>query len=80
VGFSDCIFMQWDSKKEGRYALQIESGTVLVRGCEFQQDKSQIRLSESVRRAVISDNILTGPQRIDNQSKGNVQIGPNVSN
>jgi len=79
VGFSDCIFMQWDSKKEGRHALQIESGTVLVRGCEFQQDKPQIKLGENVRRAIISDNILTGPQRIDNQSKGNAQIGPNVS-
>jgi hypothetical protein len=79
VGFSDCIFMQWDSKKEGRHALQVESGTVLVRGCEFQQDKPQVRLAEDVRRAIISDNILTGPQRIDNQSKGNVQIGPNVS-
>jgi hypothetical protein len=80
VGFSDCIFMQWDSKKEGRHALQVESGTVLVRGCEFQQDKPQIKLGEDVRRAIISDNILTGPQRIDNQSKGNVRIGPNVSN
>jgi len=79
VGFSDCIFMQWDSKKEGRHALQVESGTVLVRGCEFQQDKPQIKLGESVRRAIISDNILTGSQRIDNQSKGNVQIGANVS-
>jgi len=79
VGFSDCIFVQWDSKKEGRYALQVESGTVLVRGCEFQQDKPQIKLAENVRRAIINDNILSGQPRIDNQSKGNVQIGSNVS-
>ena len=34
VGFSDCTFMQWDRDKEGRAAIQVESGTVLVRGCE----------------------------------------------
>ena len=30
VGFSDCTFVQWDRKKEGRHALQVESGSVLV--------------------------------------------------
>ena len=42
VGFSDCTFVQWDSKNEGRHAIQAAAGTVLVRGCEFRQDKPQI--------------------------------------
>lgn len=79
VGFSDCIFVQWDRKKEGRHALQVESGTVLVRGCEFQENKPQIELGEKVRRAVISDNILTGATRIVNRSKGAVVIGNNAA-
>ncbi len=29
-------FVQWDSKSRGRHAIQVESGTVLVRGCEFR--------------------------------------------
>jgi hypothetical protein len=69
VGFSDCTFVQWDRKKEGRAAVQAASGTVLVRGCEFREDKPQIELSEGVRRAVISGNIYTGKTRITNRSK-----------
>jgi hypothetical protein len=60
VGFSDCTFVQWDRKNEGRHALQAEGGTLLVRGCEFRENKPQIELGESVRRAVISDNIFKG--------------------
>ena len=79
VGFSDCTFVQWDAKNEGRHALQVESGTVLVRGCEFQADKPQIELGEKVRRAVISDNIITGKPRITNHSKAAVNIHDNAS-
>jgi Pectate lyase superfamily protein len=69
VGFGDCTFVQWDRKNEGRAALQATGGTVLVRGCEFQQDKPQVDLGENVLRAVISDNIVTGALRISNHSK-----------
>lgn len=78
VGFSDCTFTQWDEKKEGRHAIQVESGTVLVRGCDFQQPKAQVELKEGVRRAVITDNIFRGPERIANNSKGNVRIANNA--
>ena len=79
VGFSDCTFMQWDHTKGGRAALQAESGTLLVRGCEFQQDKPQIELGEAVRRAVISDNIFTGKSRITNHSTRPVVLGTNAT-
>ena len=78
VGFSDCTFMQWDSKREGRPALQVESGTMLVRACDFQQDRPQIHLGEAVKRAVITDNLLRGAARIQNDSKGSVAIANNV--
>jgi hypothetical protein len=79
VGFSDCTFMQWDSKRAGRAALQVQSGSVVIRGCEFQEDKPQIELGEKVRRAIITDNILHGAERITNASKGNVKIDNNVA-
>jgi hypothetical protein len=79
VGFGDCTFVEWDSKNENRPALRVESGSVLVRGCEFQADKPQIELGEKVRRAVISDNLITGKARIANQSKGQVTINNNAS-
>ena len=78
VGFSDCTFVEWDKQREGRAALQIESGTVLIRGCEFRQDKPQIAMGAGVRRAVITGNVFTGPARISNASQGCVQIGNNA--
>jgi hypothetical protein len=78
VGFSDCTFMQWDGKNEGRAALQVQDGNVVIRGCEFQEDKPQIDLGEKVRRAIVTDNILIGTERIKNTSKGNVKIANNA--
>ena len=69
VGFSDCTFVQWDHQGAGRHAIQAASGTVLVRGCDFQEDKPDIELGEAVRRAVISDNLFKGKPRIANRSK-----------
>jgi len=79
VGFSDCTFVQWDRNGEGRHALQVESGNVLVRGCEFQENKPQIQLGPSVRRAVITGNLIKGKAVIANQTKGNVVVSDNVS-
>jgi hypothetical protein len=79
VGFSDCTFTQWDHRKKGRHALQIESGTVMVRGCEFQENKPQIELGENVHRAVISDNVFRGKTRIENRSKRTFNISNNAS-
>ncbi len=79
VGFTDCTFVQWDRNNENRHALQIQSGTVLVRGCEFQQDKPHIELGEKVRRAVISDNVAPGKLRITNRSARKFQINNNAT-
>ncbi len=79
VGFSDCTFVQWDSKGEGRHALQVESGTVLVRGCEFRANRPQIQLGAAVDRAVVSDNVFAGPALIANSSTGSVQIANNAA-
>ena len=79
VGFSDCTFVQWGGKQGDRPAIQAQSGTVLIRGCEFRQDRPQIRLGEGVERAIITENLFIGSERIDNKSDGNVQLGFNVS-
>lgn len=80
VGFSDCTFCQWGGPEKNRAALQAQSGTLLVRGCEFQQDRPQIELGKDVARALITDNIFRGAERINNQSQGKVQIGQNLGN
>ena len=79
VGFGDCTFVQWGGKEKSCPAVQVESGTILIRGCQFRQSHPHIRLDEGVKRAVIAGNVFTGPSRIINNAKGNVQIGLNSS-
>ncbi len=79
VGFGDCTFVQWDHDNSGRAALQADSGTLLVRGCEFREDKAQVELGPDCRRAVISGNVMTGQLRITNASKGSVEITGNAA-
>ena len=79
VGFSDCTFCDWDAKGEGRAAIQAAGGIVLIRGCEFQQDKPHVALAPTVRGGVITGNILRGEAKIDNQSDGAVEIFGNVT-
>lgn len=80
VGFSDCTLSQWGGKDGSRHAIQVQSGTVLIRGCEFQQNRPHILLGKKVSRAIIAENIFEGPIRISNQSQGSVKIGLNSSN
>jgi hypothetical protein len=77
VGFGDCTFTSWDREQKGVPAIEAEGGTLLVRGCEFRENHPQIRLGSRVHRAVVAENVFTGPERIENRSRGNVQIGLN---
>jgi hypothetical protein len=79
VGFSDCTFVEWDADKTNRHAIQADGGKLLVRGCEFREAKPQISLGENLQKVVITDNILTGPAKITNRSKGRVQITGNAA-
>lgn len=79
VGFGDCTFVQWDAKQEGRHAIQATGGTLLVRGCEFRADRPQIELGAGVRRAVVTDNLFTGPARVSDRGAGRVQIANNMA-
>lgn len=79
VGFGDCTFVQWGGKEKDRPAIQAQSGTVLIRGCEFRQDRPHIQLGKDVSRAVVTGNVFKGSEQIVNESGGNVQIALNVS-
>lgn len=79
VGFSDCTLVQWDAKKTGQAALNVNSGSVIIRGCEFREDKNHIKIGQNVRRAVIDGNLFTGPAKISSPEGGNIVISDNVS-
>ncbi len=78
IGFSDCTFVQWDKPRDGRAAIQASGGTLIVRGCEFREPKAQVELRDGLRKAVITENVMRGPARITNESKGVVVIANNA--
>jgi len=78
VGLTDCTFIQWAAKKDGRPAIQGLGGTLLVRGCDFKHDAPQIEIQDGVHRAIISDNVMTGAVRIAVGGKTRVVLGQNV--
>ncbi|MHB8866048.1 MAG: rhomboid family intramembrane serine protease [Pirellulaceae bacterium] len=77
VGLSDCTFCDWDAKREGRAAIQVGGGTVLIRGCEFQQEKPCIRLEADVQGGVVAGNIFRTATPIADESGGRVAISGN---
>ena len=78
VGFGDCTFVNWASKKKDARSIEVYGGSVLVRGCEFKQDKPQILLGENTARAIITDNLMNGEVRVENKSKGATVIKDNL--
>lgn len=78
VGFSDCTFVQWGPRAKDLPAIDALGGTLLVRGCEFKQDKLQVRLATGVERALISENVLAGEKRIEDHADGRTIIKDNL--
>jgi hypothetical protein len=63
VGFSDCTFVQWDGKNKGRPAIHATGGNLLLRGCEFKEDKEHVVTEKGVK-AIISDCFAPGALRV----------------
>lgn len=78
VGFSDCTFVQW-GRDGDRAAIRANSGAILIRGCEFRQNKQHIALANGVRSAIITGNLFRGTPRIANASNANIQTGLNAA-
>ena len=85
VGFSDCTFMQWGHRRGDRKqqtdtpSIEALGGSLLVRGCEFLEDKPQIRLGRGVERAIITENLIAGKTRIENKARGRAIIKNNAA-
>jgi hypothetical protein len=78
VGFDDCTFVHWGGKGGETAAIQAAGGSLLVRGCDFRQDRPQIELYPGVVKAVITENLIKGLTRIVNRAEGKVIIANNV--
>lgn len=79
VSFSQCNFQTWDRANIGIPAIEATKGSITIQACRFGRDLNQIKLGPDVKTATIIGNTMAGPEKIQNQSKGDVQISGNVS-
>mgnify|MGYP000306631523 CR=1 FL=1 len=78
IGFSDCTFVNWACHDKPCYSIEATGGSILVRGCEFKENKPQISIGPGVKRAIVTDNLLMGEKRIANKAKGRAIIDNNA--
>jgi len=86
IGFSDCTFMQWghhentDTRyKDGVPSIDARGGSLILRGCEWMEDKAQVYLGPDVERAIITGNLINGSQRIQDEARGTTIIRDNAA-
>ncbi len=76
-------FHKWDPMEHGKACIQALDGSLILNGCEFMGEgvkAPQLLLGPDLDSAVIMGNRFTyGGMRIDNQSRGEVQMSANVS-
>jgi len=79
VSFVQCNFHYWDHARKNLPAIQADGGSLTVSNCLFHREGKHIQLGEKLRSAIIFGNQTEGKLMIENNSKGDVQIGFNAS-
>ena len=68
VGFESCVFNAWNADNSGAASIHAHAGsTISVRGCEWQNAYAgapQVLLDAGVKKAIVAENIIAGPQII----------------
>lgn len=75
---SSCNFLGWDSRGEGRPALEVLGGQLTVNGCNFTKPGTHVYLGEYAMGAAIVGNQVSGDLSVVNESHGSVQVGLNA--
>ena len=76
VGFGDCTFQDWsrapkDSPDAGKEfpAIRALGGSVMIRGCEFMEDRPQLEIGPRALRVLFSENFVLGKTRVLNRNR-----------
>jgi hypothetical protein len=82
VTLTACHFISWAQAKKDAPCIAADHGSVTINGCEFldrEESKIHADLGEELESAVIMGNQFRSKPRIENRSKGDVQIGLNAT-
>lgn len=59
--FSSCVFVQWDlQKKDGSAAIEVQGGSLVVQGTEFQMKGTQLLLSKAAKKVRVNARVQSG--------------------
>ena len=80
VTLDACHFTGWAQSDKSAPCILAAEGGLTVNACEFLEggDKAHIELREGVESAIVVGNRFRAPARIQNASKGDVQVGLNT--
>ena len=79
VFFNECHFITWDTKNDGSPAILADGNGLTVSSCDFMDaGKKDIVLGPNSKATIIMGNRFRGGQKIENNSKGKVEMGLNV--
>lgn len=81
IGFSDCTFTQWGHRGGPGpvHAIEARNGSIVIRGCEFQEDKPQVAIGDRVERAIVTENLIVGEIRVDYAPRSSIVVRDNVT-
>ena len=80
VSFHQCNFVHWDHNSKKLPAIEANGGSLSIQNCYFRHSGKQIHIGKEHRSAIIRGNHITGEISIENESRGDVQIGFNITN
>lgn len=67
VGFDGCIFNAWDAAKTNESAIHVYGGDLIVTASDFQMRGGQVLLEATARKAIVTNNLIAGPARIEDK-------------
>jgi len=68
-----CNFVQWDNRKAGSPAIQIDAGKAIVQACTFSEKKLAVAVGTNVQSAILTANQANGGFRVKNEAGSRTQ-------
>ena len=77
---TSCHFVGWDKATKGLPCLRASGGRLIVNACEFMAPGQQpILLEKGLVAATITGSLFRTEKPVNDNSGGDVQVGPNAS-
>ncbi len=74
---SACHFINWDNRRVGSPAIQLDAGKAIIQACTFDEERLHVRVGTNVLSAIVSASQAAGGLRVDNQAGIRLQTSLN---